>query len=147
MLKWTKYLVIGSIVLSILSFINLRVLGGKEIYPFFYWKLYSQPNGAKFPVSTYRIYAVSGLDTIRIENKGYETFNKDDYIYFLSREITRIQNGEIDLRTAKQRILSFSKSIAPNYNRFLVIEEVYYPFEIIKDSLAFQKKVVFEIRE
>jgi len=53
----TKGLVIISIILSFLSFLNTKK-GTKEIYPFFYWKLYSQPLGNTYTFNDFRIYAI-----------------------------------------------------------------------------------------
>ena len=116
--KRTLILFFSSIILSITSFV-LTFFNQKEIYPFFYWRLYSQPLGSKLSFKDYRLYGVRDKDTTRLSNKGYPYLNQDDYYYFLT--------NHIDIKNNKQKyskkIHSFGKLINPNFDYYLIGEE------------------------
>jgi hypothetical protein len=64
----TKFLFFISIILSIGTFFNQKN-GGSEIYPFYHWKLFSQPLGNYYTFDSYRIYGITtNNDTVRIPN-------------------------------------------------------------------------------
>ena len=117
-LKRVLILFFSSIILSITSFV-LTFFNQKEIYPFFYWRLYSQPLGSKLNFKDYRLYGVRDKDTTRLPNKGYPYLNQDDYYYFLT--------NHIDIKNNKQKyskkIHSFGKLINPNFDYYLIGEE------------------------
>ena len=141
-LLFTKILFSLSLLLSATSFISNRY-GGPSIYPFTYWKLYTQPLGNVSPIDDYRIYAITlNNDTLRIENKGYNYMNNDDYYYFLTLEASKIKEKKYSLSYHKQRIFDFGQFIAPNHLKYLLVKESFDPFEISKDSSKFRKEII-----
>lgn len=138
----TQALFFISIFLSVLSYINTKK-GGTELYPFFYWKLYTQPLGNNIIFKGYRIYGVNkSKDTVRIPNIGYKYFNKDDYYYFVTIEANKVINNQIDINKHKKRLFEFGTSIAPGFNEYLIIQEKYKVFEISKNSNQFEKHLI-----
>ena len=138
----TQILFFISILLSVLSYVNTKK-GGTEVYPFFYWKLYTQPLGSNLIHKDYRIYGVNKFnDTVRIPNIGYKYFNQDDYYYFVTIEANKVINHQIDINKHKKRLFEFGKSIAPGFNEYLIIQEKYKVFEISKNSNQFEKHLI-----
>lgn len=130
-----------SIALSICSFL-LSLRKKKEIYPFFYWKLYTQPLGNIPIYKDYRLYGIKNADTIRISNKGYRYLNQDDYYYFLSNEVNKLTTKNLPITYHKQRINDLGKLIAPQFDHFILMEESFSPSEIIRNHNNFSKKII-----
>lgn len=138
----TQWLFFISIILSIGSFI-IKKNGGSEIYPFFYWKLYTQPLGNNLVYQDYRIYGVNNTnDTIRIPNKGYKNFNQDDYYYFLTIEANKVINNEIEIKKHKKRLFEFGNNIAYGFNEYLIIQEKYDVLEYPNNPNKFEKQII-----
>jgi hypothetical protein len=128
-LKYLKVLFLISILFSILSFFS-KTSGGKELYPFFYWKLYTQPLGSNGIFDDYRIYGITEeKDTIRIPNIGYDFFNQDDYYYYLLGEAQKISNQK-NIELIQTRLHSFGKNIAPQYEYYILVKEEFNPIEL-----------------
>lgn len=140
-LKITKSLFFISLILSAVSFF-ISTQGYKEIYPFFYWKLYTQPLGNTYLYNDYKIYGTIGKDTIRVSNKGYENFNKDDYYYFLTKEASIIASKKYNSNYHKKRIYDFGQAIAPNFKQYILMKESFNPIEIAKDSTNYTKEII-----
>lgn len=144
-IKITKSLFFISILLSIGSLI-MKFNGHKELYPFFYWKLYTQPMGNKYIHTDYKLYALKGKDTVRIPNIGYAYLNQDDYHYFLSNEASRIKAQEKPKEYFETRLFDFGQMIAPTYDTYFLIEETYNPLKIAEDSTLFTKNIIFKTK-
>ena len=118
-------------------------MGFKELYPFFHWKLYTQPLGNTNIVYDYRIYGISkNNDTIRLKNKGYKYLNQDDYYYFLSNEAQKVKSKEFSNSYLKNRLKSFGSLIDSNYVEYLIIEEEFDPMTINSDSKIYKPKII-----
>ncbi len=135
-----------SVFLSICSYFT-TLQGKGEIYPFFFWKLFTRPLGHSYHVKDYRLYGVNRTDTLRIDNKGYELFDKDDYYYFVSGEASWILKREKPYKFHKQRINDFAQSLGLNFATYLVVEESYNPLEIIKEPKNYKQKIIFSTSE
>lgn len=140
-LKIVQILFFASVLFSCISFLNKKI-GVDEIYPFFYWKLYTQPLGNTYSYKNYRVYGVHKNDTIRIPNKGYYNLNKDDYYYFLFYEAKKIINKEKPIAYYKTRLKDFGQMLHPNFPEYLLIEEKFNPIEIARDSLNFETTII-----
>lgn len=141
-------MVLGGLCLSMLSLYTTEK-GWSEIYPFFFWKLYSQPAGWTLEQTNYRVYAKPANDTtwIRLENMPRATFNRDETLYFLNHVTNRLlseQSAE-DRKADLKKLKVFCNYIAPEYANYKVVAEVYNPLEIINDSLAYDTKTVIRV--
>ena len=137
-----KFLFFGALILSFVSFF-LSLKGKNELYPFFHWRLYGQPLGNTYSYNDYRIYGVYKNDTVRISNKGYNNLNKDDYYYFLSNEVQKINSNQYSKQYHKKRLHDFGKLIVPKHQYYLLVKESFSPINIAKDSTKFSKKIIF----
>ena len=141
-LRITQGLFYVSIIVSCFSYIN-ATNGNTEIYPFFYWKLYTQPLGNNYIYNDYRIYGINTeSDTIRIANKGYKNFNQDDYYYFLHGEAQLKLNKPKLLKLHKKRLKDFGKFIAPNFTEYLLVKEIFNPLDLTKDPQNYQREII-----
>ena len=142
----TKTLVIISVLCSILSFF-LVYYGKTEPYPFFHWKLYTQPLGDKQFYNDYRIYAITEKnDTLRLSNSGYKSFNQDDYYYFVTIEASNVLNKKEDRLKYKKRLKEFGHFIAPNYKEYLLVEEYFEVLNSSKNPLNFKKSIILSTK-
>lgn len=121
-----KSLVYLSVLLSVLSFFTSRA-GYGEIYPFFFWKLFSQPIGSKGQDELLRIYALDSNDTWeRIPIRETKTFLRDDIMYSLSFNVNDSLNGEM-------RLKYLCEHLYPGYKEYRIYKEVYNPKDILED--------------
>lgn len=148
MYKYTRYLFFVSLLLSCLNFITSSFYG-QELYPFFHWKLYSQPLGNDYIYSDYRLYGISNTrDTIRISNSNTLVFSKDDQYYFLSREVTNIKNKRLSPQELQKRMGDFGDAITKNdYDDYLLVEESFNPLDLVKDSTHYTTRIIYEVHQ
>ena len=144
-LKCTKLLVMISFALSILNYFSVKNDFG-ELYPFFHWKLYTQPLGNTAMVKDYRVYGIYGNDTIRLKNKGYKFLNQDDYYYFISNEAKKLISNNFPKQELKQRLKSFGLLLDKNCTEFLLVEESFSPLFINSTPKKYQTKILLKTK-
>lgn len=142
-------MVLMSVVLSCLSFWTTQK-GWSEIYPFYFWKLYSQPAGWAKSYTGYRVYAKNPSDTTwtRLQNQQRATFNKDETLYFLNPITQRLSapqqpadQREKDLKKLK----IFCQYIAPQYQSYKVVAEVFNPLDLLEDNTRYDTVTLVQI--
>lgn len=138
----TKYLVLISMVLSIGSYF-LAIKGETEIYPFFHFKLYSQPKGNKMEAREFRVYEIIGRDTLRHSVEAIRSFDKDAYMYFLDGVTNDILCNK-DKAENMKRLAVFLNYLYPNHGKMMVVQEIYNQFELEKDQTHFTKTVLID---
>jgi dsRNA-specific ribonuclease len=131
-------------VFSCLSFFTTK-LGKSEIYPFYFWKLYSQPAGWELEHSSYRIYAQNPKTKVfeRLENHGRANFNEDETLYFLNPITNRLKENPNPKDLHKLKV--FCQYLAPEYIDYKVVEEVYNPLQLLKNPENYDTSTVVEI--
>jgi hypothetical protein len=145
-LKYTKFLFFISISFSIISY-SLSLKGIPEIYPFFYWKLYSQPLGSNEVFNDYRLYGITkDNDTLRIPNIGYPHFNKDDYYYFITNEASKIKSNSFELNYHKSRIQVFGEFIAPNFENYILAQEQFKPITLLNNTKNYNISILLSTK-
>lgn len=146
-LVFTKILVIASIFGAGISLITINTSFG-EVYPFFYWKLYSQPAGnASVKVfDDYRLYAQKTKNTSfeRIPIQVHESFTKDDQQYFLRYYIPKVLEDPKDSH-ALSKLQFFATYIAPNYERYKIVKESYELKKLLDDRKNYDTTTVFTL--
>lgn len=144
----TKWFVIIGMVLSLLSFFT-TMKGWSEIYPFYYWKLYSQPTGWSYSFDDLRVYAKNKKDTnwTRIKNEDRNTFKRDETLYFLRHIIARIEHPVSKEAYHKDvaKLKVFCAFLVPEYDRYKVVKETYNPKEIMKNLTKYDTTTVVKI--
>lgn len=148
MYKFTRHLFFISLVFSCLNFISTSYYN-QELYPFFHWKLYSQPLGNDYFYADYRLYGINNTrDTIRISNRNNPVFSKDDQYYFLSREAMAIKNNTLTNQRISKRLGDFGDVITQNaFDDYLLIEESFNPLNLISDSAVYTKQIIYEVHQ
>lgn len=116
--------------------------GWSEIYPFYFWKLYSQPAGWSTKYTGYRIYAKNTSDSswTRLENHERASFNQDETLYFLNPITKRLIENTNEKDLLKLR--SFCQHIAPEFEEYKVVEEVFNPLDLIGDASNYDTATV-----
>lgn len=140
MQKYTKHLFIFSFLLSLASLYIIEK-GGKEIYPFFSWKLFTSPSGNENQEQQYKIYAVVANDTLRLSCKSngiYDENNVGLIVGFYGKRIEKNFQKRDDVR----KIRIFIKSWHPEYHHLLLYKEIYNPRDLGKSSFTVTKKLI-----
>ncbi len=134
-------ILIGISLIGSLGSVYTTKMNWGEIYPFFHWKLFSQPTGWDLKVIEHRIYGIKpGGESVRLRNQVRKTYTSDEINYTLEYLITLPDEAE---RNEKLKI--FCRYLAPEYSAYKIVEEVYNPLVIIKDFDNYDKKTLFEI--
>lgn len=143
MQKYTKYLFIISLLLSLTSLYVIE-RGGKEIYPFYSWKLFTSPSGNEKFEEQYRLYNVENNDTIRISYQStpiYDENNLGLITNFYGKKIEKKENLEINIRKMK----IFMKSYKPEYTKLILYKEKYSPQDLGKPSFKIYKTIIINL--
>jgi len=146
-LKKTRLFVIISIFLSALSFWTTQK-GWSEVYPFYFWKLYSQPAGWAKSYTSYRVYVKKEKNSswTRLANRNRATFNRDETLYFLNPITQRIINSKSENNSHDlKKLKTFCEYIAPNYDHYKIVAETFNPLEIVHNSLKYDTLTVIQI--
>jgi hypothetical protein len=140
----TKTIVCVSLVLSCLSFGTTK-MGWSEIYPFYFWKLYSQPSGWAKEYKMYRVYAKKEGDSKwdRLSVQPRATFNRDEINYFLAPITQQILSKPTAKDSLKLKV--FCNYIAPTYRQYKVVEERFNPLDLLKNPMAFDTITVINL--
>lgn len=134
----TKTLVYTSLLLSLSSIITSSK-GWGEIYPFFHWKLFSQPSGSKHQDHVYRIYIEDSTSTLkRLPIESRATFTKDDVLYALSNFVG-------DTALGHQKLEALCRYLYPEHDKFYIYKETYSPLEILKNPKNYDTLFVTKI--
>jgi len=137
MQKYTKYLFFISL---FLSFVSLYVMGkgGKEIYPFFSWKLFTSPSGNEKLEEQYRLYRINGNDTIRLSYNATELYDQNNLGLITSFYGRKIDNNE-DRKDNIRKMKTFIKSYLSEDNNIFLYKESFNPWELGKPSFRIKK--------
>ena len=110
--------------------------GWGEIYPFYHWKLFSQPLGTKKIHTEYRVYLRTDTDSVykRQTLISTPTFNREEYTYTLDYLIETSIKDSLNHTQAKSRLLTFLKHNHPKAKSFKIISESFNPMQLLKDS-------------
>ncbi|KQT25896.1 hypothetical protein ASG22_04145 [Chryseobacterium sp. Leaf405] len=137
MQKYTKYLFFISL---FLSFVSLYVMGkgGKEIYPFFSWKLFTSPSGNEKLAEQYRLYRINGNDTIRLSYNATELYDENNLGLITSFYGRKIDNNE-DRKDNIRKMKTFIKSYLLEDENIFLYKESFSPWELGKPSFKIKK--------
>ena len=138
--RFTKHLYLLSILLIIGSYLGNKMAQRYEIYPFFWWQLFTNPVKGTTPFVMHRIYAVKAEDTIRLANDGK---NLDQVVYnSLINQI--VDQSKIDIQQSKLILnrVGELKNQKPKCN-YLLVEETYEnPVKITLSNHPYAKKII-----
>jgi hypothetical protein len=143
MQKYTKYLFFISL---FLSFISLYIMGkgGKEIYPFFSWKLFTSPSGNDKLEEQYRLYRISGNDTIRISYKATKLYDENNLGLITGFYGRKIENN-VDRSDNIRKMKIFIKSYLPEDNNLFLYKESFNPWDFEKSSFKIKKTLITKL--
>lgn len=140
MQKYTKYLFFISLFLSLLSLYVIEK-GGKEIYPFFSWKLFTSPSGSEKFEEQYRLYRVHGKDTLRVIYTATDIYDENNLALitgFYGKKIEKNENREGSI----QKMKIFMKSYQPTYNNLLLYKESFNPWDLGTPAFKIKKNLI-----
>ncbi|MFC6996442.1 hypothetical protein [Rufibacter roseus] len=136
-LFFLKALVLLSMAGALASTFTLRQ-GWGEIYPFFNWKLYTQPRGNTHVYSVYRVYTRQAGETQfkRQQVQATPTFNRDDYTYMLWELASRVAADSSGTTNNREKLEAFVKHVHPKAQEYRVVQETMQ----VKDLLNHPEK-------
>ena len=143
MQKYTKHLFFISLFLSLLS-LYIIGKGGKEIYPFYSWKLFTSPSGSEKFEEQYRLYRVEGNDTIRVLYQATEMYDENNLaliIGFYGKKIEKNENREGNIKKMK----IFMRSYRRGYNNLLLYKESFNPWDLGKPTFKINKTLITKL--
>jgi len=142
--------VITGIFLSGISFFTTQK-GWSEVYPFYFWKLYSQPAGWSYSFNDLRVYGKNQEDKewTRIPNEDRKTFKRDETLYFLRHVIARIEKprSKKDYKKDLNKLKVFCEFLAPEFQEHKVVRETYNPKEIVNNPTKYDTTTVVQIQK
>lgn len=122
----------------------MSLKGKGEFYPFFYWKLYTQPIGWDHQTIVTRIYAKNASDTAysRIPLKSYHSFSKDEVCYSLDYAVSLMKDDSIK---ANSMLLSLCRQLEPQYRSYRIVREEYNPEAVLAGNNNHHDTIITEI--
>jgi hypothetical protein len=142
-LRLTKTLVVVSIIGSIFSvYTSEKGLG--EIYPFFFWKLYSQPLGTQRTCTEYRIYSrdKDGSAFKRNPIHATKTFTLDEYLYSFNYLVTHSLEDSLNAGDYRKKLLIFSRHVVPGKKDYKIVSETYRPADLLIPNYTYDTATV-----
>ncbi|WP_128397005.1 hypothetical protein [Botryobacter ruber] len=142
-LQLTRLLVLLSFFGSFISYFTFTA-GLGEIYPFFFWKLYTQPLGSAHSYSEYRIYYRNYGDSSwkRQSIAPTPTFTHDEYYYTFMHLIHSKLNAAPSDTLASQKLLTFIRYVGPAADQYKIVQEQYSPKKILENPAAYDTTTV-----
>lgn len=127
----TRILVLFSLLGSLGSVLTLH-FGLGEIYPFYTWKLYSQPLGSTGYYTEYRIYSTinSKQKFKRKPIKATPTFTREEYVYTFNALVAKTLANSVGSTDYKAKLLLFIKHVDPGAAAYKVVSETYNPKDL-----------------
>lgn len=141
--SYTQYLILASIIFSIISYGKDKIFHTKEIYPFFWWQLFTNPVKGSTSFEMLRLYEIKGKDTIRLANDG-KGIDDVAYTSLLTQAQEKINNNESHENINKYiRAIGIEKS-QQSSQKFIFIKEIYKnPIKITSQHHEFDKEILF----
>jgi hypothetical protein len=118
--------------------------GGKEIYPFFSWKLFTSPSGSDKFEEQYRLYRVTGNDTVRVLYQATDIYDENNLALvtgFYGKKIDKKEDTENSIRKMK----IFMKSYRPEYKNLILYKESFNPRDLGKTSFKIKKTLITKL--
>jgi hypothetical protein len=133
------YITLGLVVLN--GFMSLVAygfarLGWDEPFPFFHWKLYSQPLGAKEGYKGWRIYyRPTPRDSLqRMPVQPIPGFSETAFVYTLYNWVERYKQAPEAARPALKALAQHAK---PGMAEYRIVEEQFQPLELYRAPYSY----------
>lgn len=142
-LLYTKGLVSISIFCSLITFI-IGFYGLGEIYPFFSYKLYTQPLGSTHVSTEYRIYTRSSAASSFKRNpiKETRTFDFDSYAFTFNFLVSKSVEAGDQQEEYQKKLLIFAKHVVPGQAEYKIVSETYHPLDLLKKNTPYDTATV-----
>ena len=142
-LRATRVLVLLGFVLGYAAYPVFKLGGPPELYPFFYWRLYSAPPFVE-GASMYRIYSQAGpgqpWQRHSIEQAG--AYDVSDYALVLTRLTEASLADSLGRTDSRERLRIFARHVVPEATRYRIVAETFWPRALLHDSTAYDTTTV-----
>lgn len=116
----------------------------RELYPFFYWRLYSEPIGWE-GASTHRLYARSEGDPTwtRVPFRPLPGYASNNWYSLQWGDVVNKALADTLRETdAYANLLRFARTAAPDAEEFRLVEESFQPLALLKDPTDYDTTTV-----
>lgn len=131
--RLTRWLVLAGMALSLASYPIRKAGGPSELYPFFNWRLFSEPWGVGGH-TTYRIYSRTSTAApwTRHPITAIPGFSRKQY----HLTISRWTEAALKDRAALEGLRTFARAVAPGASAYRIVGEHFDPAELLDDPAA-----------
>lgn len=144
--QYTKYLILVFIFFIIASYIKEKKFHSYEIYPFFWWQLFTNPTKGSTPFTMLRLYEITkSNDTIRLSN---DNNGIDDTAY---NSLLNEAYSKIEKKLPNENINNFIYNIGIEKSqnnmipkKFILMKEIYNnPIKLTSENHEFKTEILF----
>jgi hypothetical protein len=113
-------------------------------YPFFSWKLFSQPLGTNHQVTEYRIYSRAGGAATFERNpvKALPDLSPDDYVYTLDFLVSQTLRDSLQEHDYKHTLFEFVQHVVPGSDSYKIVSETYDPKQLLNNNAQYDTATV-----
>lgn len=146
-LNGTRIVALLAMALMFGSYGTYKLFGIKELYPFFYWRLFSTPVGWD-GAETYRLYSRPSPDADweRHTIEPVSGYSVKDYQYQWVYLVNRALKDPSNRTGAQDRLAIFAALTAPAQTDYRVVRETYMPLELLRDTSRYDTTTVLHLR-
>jgi hypothetical protein len=146
-LRATRLLALAAVVLTLLSYGTYKAGLVRELYPFFYWRLFSEPVGWDGS-STYRLYVRSAANETWERQPirplpGYTKLKQ--YTYQWNTLVREALEDSLNQTAAHERLLVFVDVAAPDASEYRIVAETFHPLDLLEDPTAYDTTTVLHL--
>ncbi|MEM1041288.1 MAG: hypothetical protein AAGI91_01545 [Bacteroidota bacterium] len=148
-LRATRLLALAGMLLTVLSYGTYKLGGVSELYPFFHWRLFSEPVGWRGG-ETYRLYTRPSPEAAweRQALRALPAYSLKDYVYQwepLVREALDAAPGSPERRETLSELLVFARLTVPEATDYRVVLETFDPLGLLDDPAAYDTTTVLHL--
>lgn len=142
-LRATRWLVLAGMLLSYASYGVFKLGGPRELYPFFYWRLYSAPVDAH-AYATYRVYTRSASDAgwHRHPVAPSTLYSRKGYFWQLESLTTAFRAAPTERNEARLRL--FAETVVPDAAAYRIVAESFDPRALVRGHADYDTTTVFQ---
>lgn len=144
----TKVLVLLGLVLMCGNYGIYKLGGPPELYPFFYWRLYSAPVGVD-ETTLHRLYTreAQGAAWERLPIRPTEAYPRKEYVWQFESLVGQVLRDSLSRTDARERLAVFAREIVPEAEGLKVVAETVYARDLARGTSHYDTTTVLRITQ
>lgn len=129
--------------LTLLSYGTYKAGMTRELYPFFYWRLYSEPMGWD-GATAYRLYSRPGPEApwTRQPIRAMPAYPHGEFGYQWTYVVQDVLQDSLGRTNARERLALLAEMMAPEATEFRLVAERFDPLQRLYDPTAYDTTIV-----